>query len=115
MINAVDIDSPVHNGELNFGTMRPLIEPLTTAFGEMRRKSEYLFGCKLNFPLDVRGEMIRVALIEEDGTEKIVDIGRTPEGFDPASEHMVAQAAGDVGEYLMIMQTPGNRPDRKST
>jgi hypothetical protein len=98
----------VTTGDINFGTRQLLREPLSTAFGEMREERRYLSGCTLTFAIDTSGEMLRAVLVDEDGTERVVDIGKTPEGFDPARERMTAQAAGNPGEYLMVTQIPGN-------
>ena len=103
------VDFSVPGGETNFGLIQPLKEPLTTTFGEMTHERQYPYGCTLDFAIDTRQEMIRITLREGE-LEKTIDIGKTPADFDPSKARMITQAAGDRGEYLMVIQTPGERP-----
>lgn len=95
------------------GRTERLQTPIKDSFGTFNEKKKYFIGCDIGEVLADSDGVVIIEITDGD-TKKVVEVGKTPGGWDPSKGGKLIAEAGEANKYLMAIKSKkaGQDPTR---
>lgn len=95
------------DANIGLGATEILSKPVTDSFGTFVEKKTYTEGCSLGEVIDQEGRVVSFTT-QQENVVRAVEVGKTPDTYNPNKGGKVIADAGDPTEYLLVVQSKDN-------